>query len=241
VTCFPGYEWMSNGLGQNPCVVAGYLASDCAEKPWNVSPIPPGQGPYNPPGTTSAASLCRCNTVEYNLISGCSACQTGLVGTWQTWTQYCSSNIVTPGKYPKAVPAGTEIPTFAFWDTSISGLFTVDGGKKYRDDHTDIGSVNHTGAIVGGIIGGVSGLVLLAFALALMLSPSLRASLGISKPARATGAPAGGLELGNANHSSGDPGTYPASELVHLSPGTFPRLPQTSLCTNETYSGVKSA
>jgi len=262
VTCLPGFEWAFNSLGQSPCVVAGYLASQCYGKPWTVDPIPPGQGPYNPPGTTSAASLCRCNAIDYNLVSACSACQTGLIGTWQTWIQYCPSNLVTlGGKYPESVPAGTEIPTFAFWDTSSPGvgIFTVAGAQEFRADHTK--RSGHAGAIAGGVIGGVVGLALLCFAAALIFSRKLRETLKISKPATTDGATAesGGFsseaeKRESMRHSAGDPANYPISEPDTSLPGSpqagarrfhlpqrFVRHEAEATQPTETYSGVPGA
>jgi len=145
--------------------------------------------PYTPPGTVGVANMCRCNTVVYNLISACSACQSGVVGTWPTWIQYCAATIINVGKYPNAVPQGTEIPVFAFYDPTITGLFDVDDAQRYIADHTSggNGNGNRVGRIIGGVVGGIVGFLLavfgIAFAFVKRFREKVKATLGRSSSA----------------------------------------------------------
>jgi len=93
----------SNTLGQTACTIAAYLMSTCngsgeytslflpalgSSQPWSaftISALQPGSS-YSGPSAVENGNLCLCNTVSYNLISACDACQGA------TWTRYVLSS-----------------------------------------------------------------------------------------------------------------------------------------------------
>ncbi|KDQ06767.1 hypothetical protein BOTBODRAFT_60438 [Botryobasidium botryosum FD-172 SS1] len=168
-TCLPGFDWVLNDLGQIPCLVVAYLSSQCSNTSKSF--------PYLPPGTLGPASACRCNTVAYNLISACAACQGAIIGPWDVWVQYCVSSMITVGKYPSAVPQGTEIPVFAFYDPTITGLFDVEDAQRYIADHTHGGNGDRMGKIIGGTVGGTVGLLLAVFGLVFAFNKRFRGKI----------------------------------------------------------------
>ncbi|KAG8878901.1 hypothetical protein FRB98_005914 [Tulasnella sp. 332] len=91
---------MNNALGQNPCLVA-------ANGDWSVWALDSGR-PYQSP--TYYANLCQCNTVTYNILQACAACQGGGIGTWSSWIKNCYT--IYYG-YPESTPNGTIIPGWA--------------------------------------------------------------------------------------------------------------------------------
>jgi len=92
--------------------------------PLQVGPINGPSSTYQPPGSDEATN-CRCSTVQYQLISACTICQGGLnASTWSTWTENCPQSLITKG-FPRAVPTNTTIPSWAYLDPTISGIFDV--------------------------------------------------------------------------------------------------------------------
>ncbi|KDQ09234.1 hypothetical protein BOTBODRAFT_191269 [Botryobasidium botryosum FD-172 SS1] len=163
-TCLPAFSWMTNSMGQIPCLVSAFLSSDCFGGGWFVDALPAGgRGPYNVP-TAANANQCRCNTVAYDLIQACSYCQGGLISTWSQWSVNCPSNVTAVGKYPRPVPAGTTIPNWAYWDpVSHGGSFNATAAQLFNPNSSGGGGhKTNVGAIVGGVIGGIVGLALIA-------------------------------------------------------------------------------
>ncbi|KAG8967553.1 hypothetical protein FRC03_009806 [Tulasnella sp. 419] len=158
-TCLAGSEWMNNAKGQSPCLVSAYLSAQCNNGQWLV-PALVTQGPYNPP-SGQGANQCRCNTVVYSLLSACSACQNGLVGTWSTWIQFCPPTFVTVADYPLAPPVDTEIPKWALVDPSKTGAWNVTEAQAIATSAKKSSGGSNTGAIAGGVVGGVAGLALI--------------------------------------------------------------------------------
>jgi len=160
-TCLPAFSWMTNGKGQNPCLVVAYLSSDCANIPWQVSALPAGATtvPYSAP-VPPYANECRCNTVAYDLLSACGICQGSIASTWSDWTQNCAASITAVGKYPRTIPSQIDIPGWAYWDpTAHGGTFNATAARRFGESNS--GSKTNVGAIIGGVIGGIAGLALI--------------------------------------------------------------------------------
>ncbi|CAE6391864.1 unnamed protein product [Rhizoctonia solani] len=126
VTC-TDQLWSVNSAGQTPCLVSAYLSAQCTtDNSWGVPAIGT-EGPYSPPNGTYA-NRCRCNSVQWNLLSACSMCQGGAAGTWQRWTVNCSSTVTTTasqGGYPLSIPSGVLVPHWAYYDFTLSGIFNA--------------------------------------------------------------------------------------------------------------------
>ncbi|CAE6417484.1 unnamed protein product [Rhizoctonia solani] len=143
VTC-TDLLWSANSAGWTPCLVSAHLSAQCTTDnswgvpavgtegpvsdlvPWGV-PAVGTEGPYSPPNGTYA-NRCRCNSVQWNLLSACSMCQGGGASTWQRWTVNCSSTVTTTpsqGGYPLPIPAGVLVPHWAYYDFTLSGVFNA--------------------------------------------------------------------------------------------------------------------
>ncbi|KAH9014362.1 hypothetical protein EDB83DRAFT_2321509 [Lactarius deliciosus] len=111
-----------NTLGQNMCTIAAYLMSTCNGGVFTIDALQPGSSYTGPSNDTDDVNPCKCNTVTYNLISACDACQGS---TWKTWSEYsfnCTSTL-PPSTFPNAVPQGTRVPQWALVDNTLSPLF----------------------------------------------------------------------------------------------------------------------
>ncbi|KIM86564.1 hypothetical protein PILCRDRAFT_4486 [Piloderma croceum F 1598] len=111
--CQPSYSWMSNSLGQNPCLVTAYVEGVCNNGQWNVPKLPLGEV-YLPPNAAQSTNPCLCSTVSYSLLAACSICQ-GL--DFLRWSYY-SSNCTGPllGKFVEPIPPQTAVPAWAYLD-----------------------------------------------------------------------------------------------------------------------------
>ncbi|KAI0245120.1 hypothetical protein BJV78DRAFT_1268149, partial [Lactifluus subvellereus] len=72
--CSPTWQWTSNSLGQNACIVAAYLMATCNGGSSSIAPPESGWSYIGPSGVDDG-DLCKCNTVTYSLLSACDACQ----------------------------------------------------------------------------------------------------------------------------------------------------------------------
>ncbi|KDN50128.1 hypothetical protein RSAG8_01464, partial [Rhizoctonia solani AG-8 WAC10335] len=119
--------WSMNSAGWTPCLVSAHLSAQCTtDNSWGVPSIGT-EGPYSPPNGTYA-NRCRCNSVQWSLLSACSMCQGGAAGTWQRWTVNCSSTVTTSasqGGYPLSIPSGVSVPHWAYYDFTLSGVFNA--------------------------------------------------------------------------------------------------------------------
>ncbi|KAG8904213.1 hypothetical protein FRB99_002077 [Tulasnella sp. 403] len=178
VVCGTQFSWMTNTLGQSPCLVAAYLEGAY----WNIPALPSGNS-YNGPNANQT-NACSCSSVVYNLVSACSACQLEAWGTWPAWKFPCDPSFISIGGYPLDIPSGTAVPHWAYQDpTTTTGntfnstqaqanaylhlpdyTFGSPGPKGQRDPQAVKNtSKTNIGAIVGGTIGGVVFLILIAF------------------------------------------------------------------------------
>ncbi|KZT26502.1 hypothetical protein NEOLEDRAFT_1131999 [Neolentinus lepideus HHB14362 ss-1] len=174
--------WTGNSLGQSPCLVASYLQGVCDGGAYHV-PALPAKYSYNGP-TQASANDCLCNTVTYNLMSACSACQNGTVIAWSTWNTNCST-IYTD--YPEYIPSGTRVPGWAylnvtedFWNGTAaeadvaapestnpiqkptgsvvaSASATLNASPLASMNSATSSTSSNKGAIVGGVVGAVLG------------------------------------------------------------------------------------
>ncbi|KAH9054540.1 hypothetical protein EDB87DRAFT_1580479 [Lactarius vividus] len=112
-----------NTLGQNACTVAAYLMGTCNGGAFTIDALQPGYS-YTGPSGVDDANLCKCNTVTYNLISACDACQSA---TWITWSEYSfnCTRTLPPSTFPNAVPPGTLVPQWALLDHTNENLWNA--------------------------------------------------------------------------------------------------------------------
>ncbi|KAH9853692.1 hypothetical protein C2E23DRAFT_820236 [Lenzites betulinus] len=113
--CESSFSWMSNSLGQSPCLVSSYLLLPCdATSSSFVFPLTAGEH-YNLPSSTTA-TLCRCNTVFYSMISACATCQGqgAFIPTWSDYSAFCTSPDIQ--SYPEDINSGTAVPAWAYID-----------------------------------------------------------------------------------------------------------------------------
>ncbi|KAH9035492.1 hypothetical protein EDB85DRAFT_1943662 [Lactarius pseudohatsudake] len=173
------FAWSFNSLQQNPCWVTAYLAATCNNGAFSV-PTLPSQQSYHGPTETDKGDICKCNTVVYNLISACDACQGEPWTPYSTWSFNCTTK-ATAGTFPNPVPAGTRVPRWAYIDSSIGDNWNISTAQLVGDspEVTDTPSIvptststaaqststsNHSsnaGAIAGGVVGGVVGAALI--------------------------------------------------------------------------------
>ncbi|KAH9021562.1 hypothetical protein EDB85DRAFT_2152277 [Lactarius pseudohatsudake] len=126
--CSLSWKWTFNSLGQNACTVAAYMMATCNGGAFTINALQPGYS-YTGPSGVDNANLCKCNTVTYNLISACDACQSA---TWITWSEYsfnCTRTIAPSTaftrRFPNAVPAGTVVPQWALLDHTNENLWNA--------------------------------------------------------------------------------------------------------------------
>lgn len=119
--CSLTWDWSFNTLGQNACTVAAYLMSTCNNGAFSINALLPGYS-YTGPTALDGTNMCKCNTVAYNLLSACDACQSAI---WISWAEYSSNCTTTlaPSSFPNAVPSGTRVPHWALMDPTLEGLW----------------------------------------------------------------------------------------------------------------------
>ncbi|KAN0116651.1 hypothetical protein V8E52_005795 [Russula decolorans] len=183
-----GSAWSYNSLGQSPCLVMAYLAAVCNNGAFSISPLLP-QHSYTGPNGPDNGDTCKCNTVAYNLISACDACQGEQWISYSLWSHNCTS-VASPGTFPDAIPAVTRVPHWAYLDPTGSDSWNASLAQSAGDSPEVTGSASNVpsstnnqstitpgasspassssksnsnaGAIAGGVVGGVVGLALIA-------------------------------------------------------------------------------
>ncbi|OJA18120.1 hypothetical protein AZE42_10803 [Rhizopogon vesiculosus] len=121
VTCLSSFDWMNNSLGQNPCLVASYLTSECLNYTLTIAPVTPGGTPISPnldPTSYDNANDCLCSTVTYSVYGACHACQNATVESWSVWSFNCFTSLTHHSVYPLNIPNGTAIPHCAYLDVT---------------------------------------------------------------------------------------------------------------------------
>ncbi|PIL23296.1 hypothetical protein GSI_14606 [Ganoderma sinense ZZ0214-1] len=124
-TCSTEYDWMTNSLGQSPCVVTSHLFASCGDgcavsidNCTIPAALSPGANYTNPDNTGFGFDLeygvCTCTTVWYSTLSACAACQgRGLaIDPWIVYSAQCDPLYIQ--KFPNPIPNGTAVPGWAF-------------------------------------------------------------------------------------------------------------------------------
>ncbi|KAJ1308260.1 hypothetical protein OPQ81_003975 [Rhizoctonia solani] len=185
VTCIDNY-WSYNSRGQNPCLVAAYLAAQCTTD--NTFGVTTLQGDHYYEFHAGAETNCLCNSVVWNLVSACALCQNKPAGPWSDWSDTCPKQLISIGKYPLPLPAEVTVPSWAYYDFTSGGAFNpvtaqqktgpessafssttstlapsattgVNPGQSTSGPFESIPkSSSNTSAIVGGVIAGVLGI-----------------------------------------------------------------------------------
>ncbi|KAH9026641.1 hypothetical protein EDB84DRAFT_335745 [Lactarius hengduanensis] len=122
--CSASWKWSFNSLGQNMCTIAAFLMSTCNGGAFTINALQPGYSYMGPSSDVDDANPCKCNTVTYNLISACDACQGSV---WTTWSEYsfnCTSTL-PPSVFPNPVPLGTSVPQWALVDNTFENLWNA--------------------------------------------------------------------------------------------------------------------
>jgi len=177
ITCLTTYSWMTNTLGQNPCVIASYLEGACFDVTFTISALPTGSH-YEGPSTPSNGNDCICSSVVYSLVSACAICQGGLqISKWSAWKMNCSTSDIDASGYSIPIPGGTAVPNWAY--QNVVGEDTFDVNIAFNDSQSNpsessaagsgptsttsssSSSSTPVGAIVGGVVGGLFGLGLI--------------------------------------------------------------------------------
>ncbi|KAH9014363.1 hypothetical protein EDB83DRAFT_2529347 [Lactarius deliciosus] len=116
--CSASLKWSFNSLGQNMCTIAAFLMSTCNGGAFTINALQPGYSYTGPSSDVDDANPCKCNTVTYNLISACDACQGSM---WTTWSEYSFNCTTTlpPSVFPNPVPLGTSVPQWALVDNTV--------------------------------------------------------------------------------------------------------------------------
>ncbi|KAI9455006.1 hypothetical protein BJY52DRAFT_692433 [Lactarius psammicola] len=172
------YAWSFNSLQQNPCLVTAFLAAVCNNGVFSIPTLLPGRS-YTGPSGPDNGDICKCNTVVYNLISACDACQGESWIPYSQWSFNCTTR-ANPGTFPEPVPSGTRVPHWAYNDSSINDSWNISAARLagVSPEVTGTASIvptstaaqstltsNHssnTGAIAGGVVGGIIGAILIA-------------------------------------------------------------------------------
>lgn len=105
-----------------------YLAGVCNNGSWLVLSLD-GVASYGAPAG-QLATPCECNTVFYNIIEACSACQGGSINQWQYWIQNCPQSYIGTA-FPYPIPAGTQVPTWADIDPTTVGFWSPTIASAY--------------------------------------------------------------------------------------------------------------
>ncbi|KAI9455004.1 hypothetical protein BJY52DRAFT_1389457 [Lactarius psammicola] len=225
-----------NSLQQNPCLVTAYLAAVCNNGTFAILALL-SQHSYTGPSGIDNGDICKCNTVVYNLISACDACQGEPWIPYSMWSFNCTTT-ETPGTFPDPVPAGTRVPRWAYIDTSIGGSWNISAAQLIGDFPEVTGTAYiiptstskaaqsnvasstsssstptphhspNTSAIVGGTFGGVIGVTLIA---GVVLWFAIRRRRARSVPS------APYLDFQGGEKDPSDPTTYPSKEYLPVS------------------------
>jgi len=123
--------WSLNSLSQSPCVVGAFLAAVCNNGSFTIPTLLP-QHSYTGPNGQDDGDLCKCNTVFYNLISACDACQGEPWVAYSAWTFNCTS-VAAARIFPEAVPAGTRVPKWAYLDSTAADSWNITAAQLTGD------------------------------------------------------------------------------------------------------------
>lgn len=183
-TCSADPLWrrLRNSEGVDPCTLAMNLQRTCT----TIDPIVAltGGESYTGPTSVAAATPCICNTVMYNLVAGCAACQHQLSSrvsrnwvSWSTWSALCQDrSSIQDGVWNRAVLFNSTIPAWAYVKVFNSDNFdlqqavnigvssTAGASSTSSPSPTSVpsnGTSTNAGVIVGATLGGVGFILLL--------------------------------------------------------------------------------
>ncbi|KAL1946690.1 hypothetical protein VTO73DRAFT_14794 [Trametes versicolor] len=155
-TCILGaFDWMSNSLGQSPCLLSSYLLTpryhDMASY-W-VFPLGPAQHYQTVLDNAFSDTPCVCNTVYYSTISACATCQGQelFIPEWSTFSFNCTAPTISG--YSENIPPNTAVPAWAYLD--VRGLDTFDPtsaqdvAQEDLPESTALSSAGPTSSLVG--------------------------------------------------------------------------------------------
>ncbi|KAH9005417.1 hypothetical protein EDB86DRAFT_1441507 [Lactarius hatsudake] len=259
--CSVSWKWSFNTLGQNMCMIAAYLMSTCNGGVFTIDALQPGSSYTGPSNDTDDVNPCKCNTVTYNLISACDACQGS---TWKTWSEYSFNCTTTlpPSTFPNAVPQGTRVPQWALVDNTLENLWNVT--KAYiagvtpelepgslisastsgsvnptssagaSSSPSSSGSGSNTAAIAGSVAGGVVALAAIGALLFYFLRKRQRsqAPSAVVDGATPPMSQEHPLPLGDETHVA------PMKLYDPNDPSTFPEYQRVSTSTQDVYDPV---
>ncbi|KAJ6497045.1 hypothetical protein C8R47DRAFT_1113632 [Mycena vitilis] len=253
-TCIPLYQWSINTKDQTPCLIGAFLESVC-EGPVQVDTIPQGTHYIGPP--TANATLCRCSTVTYSLISACAGCQDRRFISWTDWSVNCPQ--VEVGQFLQTVPANLVVPSWAYLDvTKTNNTFDPVLAANQSSASASISSTSsspttssipsvsppstpvlashksNAGAIAGGTIGGIAAAALAGLAVLFWLrrrNRSLDQSGHSPSDFSTSPPPMHEYESGRtaASPMSISPFPYESFPKDMSESGTFPGSPDTSV------------
>jgi hypothetical protein len=215
--------------------------SACAA--FTVPVLPPDQS-YSGPSGADKGNTCKCNTVVYNLISACDACQGEPWTPYSQWSYNCTS-VATPGTFPNVVPAGTRVPKWAYIDTSIGNNWNISTAQAAGDSPEVTGtasivpiltasqstltvsttgsgssptSTSHSSSNAGAIAGGIVG----AFIVAALIAGTV--AWFVIRRRRARSAPSTTYMSGQLGVETGQQAPYPLTQRLYdpSDPTTYP-------------------
>ncbi|KAI0256987.1 hypothetical protein BJV78DRAFT_1150859 [Lactifluus subvellereus] len=250
-----------NSLSQNPCLVAAHLVAVCNNGVFAIPALLP-QHSYTGPNGPDNGDVCKCNTVLYNLISACDACQGDSWTTYSAWSYNCTTQ-APAGTFPEPIPAGTRVPNWAYLNPVPGDSWNISTAQVAGDSPEVTGnaiptstrasqptvtptskSSQNTGAIAGSVVGGAVGAAVIASVVAwfvIRLRRARSASSG-SDVAQTTEPYPLSREIPPKFYDPSDPSTYPPrvpSSIIHATAPTGPyRGSLSDLNPNASYTGL---
>jgi len=134
------FGWSYNSLSQGPCLVAAFLMAVCNNGVFTIPPLLP-QHSYTGPNGQDNGDLCKCNTVVYNLLSACDACQGETWIPYSAWATNCTS-VVTAGTFPEPIPEGTRVQRWAYLDPTTDDSWNETAARLTGDSPEVTGSAS---------------------------------------------------------------------------------------------------
>ncbi|EJU03930.1 hypothetical protein DACRYDRAFT_115220 [Dacryopinax primogenitus] len=154
--------WLSNALGQSPCLVFAELMGQCFSGDFAITPDGTGGLMFIIPGSGNLDIPCYCSTVQYYLLSACYSCAGHRSSTWAQYIQECDTVTPVIGRtgYP-ILPSGVLIPSYAMiqstqdFDLMLADQIGLDGLPD--TDGTSTVPVFVSGTAIGAIVNAAGG------------------------------------------------------------------------------------
>ncbi|KAI0697523.1 hypothetical protein C8T65DRAFT_832483 [Cerioporus squamosus] len=146
--CRKEFGWMTNSLGQSPCLVTSWLFVPCYG-PGNGSFIEslPTDEVYEGPQAKDDfdSTPCDCNTVLYSVFAACGLCQGANIDPWPTYSTNCTKVYIK--SYPESIPGGTAVPAWAFLDVTTNSTFDIGAAMALASRDTPDVKSNSTSSV----------------------------------------------------------------------------------------------